>query len=38
VTTPEAQRAIWLHQKKGQAKQWINFDVYYQAAVQVNGN
>lgn len=37
VKTQEAQRTIWLHQKKGQQKQWINFDVYYQAAMQANG-
>jgi pyrroloquinoline quinone (PQQ) biosynthesis protein C len=33
--TFEAQREMWIHLKRGQARQWVNFDVYYQAAMQV---
>jgi hypothetical protein len=32
--THEAQKDMWMHLKRGQARQWVNFDVYYQAAVQ----
>jgi len=32
--TPEMQRAIWLHLKKSQAKQWVTYDAFYQAALQ----
>jgi hypothetical protein len=32
ATTKEAQTDIWMRLKKGQAKQWINYDVYYEAA------
>ena len=36
--TKEAQREIWTQLRKGQEKQWINFDVYYQAAIQAGEN
>ena len=32
--TKEAQRAIWLHLKKSQAKQWVTYDAFYQVALQ----
>jgi pyrroloquinoline-quinone synthase len=32
ATTPETQREIWEHHRASQAKQWINYDVFYQAA------
>jgi pyrroloquinoline quinone (PQQ) biosynthesis protein C len=32
ATTKEAQTDIWMRLKKGQAKQWINYDAYYEAA------
>ena len=34
AVTKEAQRAIWLHLKKSQGKQWITYDAFYQAALQ----
>ena len=32
ATTKEAQTEIWLRLKKGQQKQWINYDAYNEAA------
>jgi hypothetical protein len=32
ATTKEAQTEIWLRLKKGQARQWITYDAYYEAA------
>ena len=32
ATTKETQTDIWMRLKKGQAKQWINYDAYYEAA------
>ena len=32
ATTKEAQTEIWMRLKKGQAKQWINYDAYNEAA------
>jgi pyrroloquinoline-quinone synthase len=29
----ESQKAIWLHLKKSQAKQWVTYDAFYQAAM-----
>jgi len=34
AVTPEAQRAIWLHLKKSQGKQWVTYDAFYQAAME----
>ncbi len=34
AVTPEAQRAIWLHLKRSQGKQWVTYDAFYQAALQ----
>lgn len=34
--TFEAQREMWMQLKRGQARQWVNFDVYYQAAMQAD--
>jgi hypothetical protein len=33
ATTADAQRAIWLHLKKGQGKQWVTYDAFYHAAM-----
>jgi len=30
----DAQRAIWLHLKKSQGKQWVTYDAFYQAAME----
>jgi pyrroloquinoline-quinone synthase len=32
----ETQRAIWLHLKKSQAKQWVTYDAFYQAAMRAS--
>ena len=32
ATTTEAQADIWMRLKKGQARQWITYDAYYEAA------
>ncbi|HYT56760.1 MAG TPA: hypothetical protein VEQ38_18805 [Verrucomicrobiae bacterium] len=32
ATTKEAQTDIWMRLKKGQARQWITYDAYYEAA------
>jgi pyrroloquinoline-quinone synthase len=37
AVTQEAQRAIWLHLKKSQGKQWVTYDAFYQAALQAEG-
>jgi pyrroloquinoline quinone (PQQ) biosynthesis protein C len=34
AVTYETQRAIWLHLKKSQAKQWVTYDAFYQAAMR----
>lgn len=34
AVTKEAQRAIWLHLKNSQGKQWVTYDAFYQAALQ----
>ena len=34
ATTFEAQQEIWLHHERSQAKQWVNYDVFYQAALR----
>lgn len=34
ASTYENQRAIWLHLKKSQAKQWVTYDAFYQAAMR----
>jgi pyrroloquinoline-quinone synthase len=36
AVTHETQRAIWLHLKKSQAKQWVTYDAFYQAAMRAN--
>jgi len=33
-TTFEVQQEIWRHHEASQAKQWINYDVFYQAAMR----
>lgn len=38
ATTKEAQREMWIHQKKSVEKQWVNYDAYYQAAIQAGEN
>ncbi|HLQ35767.1 MAG TPA: iron-containing redox enzyme family protein [Chloroflexota bacterium] len=35
ATDFETQREIWQHHEASQAKQWINYDVFYQAALKV---
>jgi pyrroloquinoline-quinone synthase len=35
ATSVEAQREIWEHHRGSQAKQWINYDAFYQAALSV---
>jgi pyrroloquinoline-quinone synthase len=34
AVTQEKQRAIWLHLRKSQGKQWVTYDAFYQAALQ----
>ena len=34
AVTYEAQKAIWLHLRKSQGKQWVTYDAFYQAALQ----
>ena len=34
ASTYENQRAIWLHLKKSQAKQWVTYDAFHQAALR----
>ncbi len=34
AVTKEAQRAIWLHLKTSQGKQWVTYDAFYQSALQ----
>ena len=38
AATYEAQKAIWLHLKKSQAKQWVTYDAFYQAAMQAEAS
>lgn len=33
ASAPDSQRAIWLHLKKSQGKQWVTYDAFYQAAM-----
>jgi len=35
ATDFETQQRIWAHHEASQAKQWINYDVFYQAALKV---
>ncbi len=35
AVTKEAQRAIWMHLKTSQGKQWVTYDAFYQVALQV---
>jgi pyrroloquinoline-quinone synthase len=35
ATDLDTQRQIWEHHEASQAKQWINYDVFYQAALKV---
>ena len=37
AATYEAQKAIWMHLKRSQAKQWVTYDAFYQAAMQAEG-
>jgi hypothetical protein len=32
ATTKESQTDIWMRLKKGQAREWITYDAYYEAA------
>jgi len=34
VGTYETQQQIWMQLKRGQARQWVNYDAYHQAALQ----
>ncbi len=34
IGTKETQHEVWMQLKRGQAKQWINYDAYHQAALQ----
>ncbi len=37
AVTKDAQQAIWLHLRKGQGKQWVTYDAFYQTALQAEG-
>lgn len=34
IGTKETQHEVWMQLKRGQAKQWINYGAYHQAALQ----